>query len=103
MTELNAEQLESIRRLLVDPLRETVKNEIQLSHDRLESAVERLGDHLAGHIQRSEKRLATVEREVGRLRNFRRKVVAIYGVITIVLSTVWSIVRDKCLSKLMGH
>ena len=41
MTELTAEQLESIRRLLVDPVRDAVKSEIQLSHDRLASAVER--------------------------------------------------------------
>ena len=103
MTDLTAEQLESIRRLLVDPLRETVKNEIQLSHDRLESAVERLGDHLAGYIERTEKRMATVEREVGRLRTFRRRVVAIYGVLTILLSAAWSVFRDRWLSKLMGH
>ena len=102
MTDLTAEQLESIRRLLVDPLRETVKNEIQLSHDRLESAVERLGDHLAGYIERTEKLMATVEREVGRLRTFRRRVVAIYGVLTILLSAAWPVFRDRWLSKLMG-
>ena len=103
MTELTAEQLESIRRLLVDPVRDTIKSEIQLSHDRLASAVERLGDHLAGHIERTEKRMVTVEREVGRLRSFRRRVVAGYGAITILLSAVWSIFREKWLSKLMNH
>ena len=103
MTELTAEQLESIRRLLVDPVRDAVKSEIQLSHDRLASAVERLGDHVSGHIERTEKRLVTVEREIGRLRSFRRRVVAGYGAITILVSAVWTVFREKWLSRLLNH
>jgi ferritin-like metal-binding protein YciE len=99
MSDIRADQLESIQRLLVDPLRDAVKTEIQLSHDRLAAAVEKLADRLAGHIDRTEKRIATVEREVSRLRSFRKRLVAIYGVITVILGLLWSAVKDKIMSK----
>ena len=95
MNEIRAEQLESIQRLLVEPLRDAVKAEIQASHDRLAAAVERVADQLAGHIERTEKRVVTIEREVSRLRSFRTRVVAIYGVISMILGLLWSAVRDK--------
>ena len=99
MSEIRADQLESIQRLLVEPLRDAVKAEIQSSHDRLAAALENVADQLAGHIERSEKRVAAIEHEVSRLRTFRRRVVAIYGVISIILGMLWSLVRDKIVSK----
>lgn len=99
MNDLRTEQLESIQRLLVEPLRDAVKAEIQSSHDRLASAVDKVADQLTGHIQRSEKRVASIEREVSRLRSFRKKLVAIYGVISVLAGLLWSIIRDKILLK----
>ena len=103
MHELNTEQLESIRRLLIEPVRETVRTEIQLSHDRVSAAVTKLDDRLAGHMERNEKRLAIVEKETGNIRAFRRRLAAVYAVMTLVLSLVWSIVRDKLMSKWIGR
>ena len=103
MNNLTTEQLEAIRRLLVDPLRETVKSEIQLSHDRLGSAVEKLADRLADHIQRTEKRVAATERDVLRLRFFRHRLVAIYGAVVVIVSLAWSVIRDRVLAKIAGR
>ena len=102
MADLSAEHLESIRRLLLEPLRETVKSEIQRSHDRLESALDQLADRIDAHIQRSEKRVTAIEREVIGLRSFRHRIVAVYGVLTVLLSLLWSIVRDKLLARFAG-
>ena len=54
MSEIRAEQLESIQRLLVEPLRDAVKAEIQSSHDRLAAAllVKRLSE--ATHVSADE-------------------------------------------------
>ena len=103
MTHLTAEQLEAIRRLLVDPLREAVRSEIQLSHDRLASAVEKLADRLADHIERTEKRVAATERAVLRLRFFRHRLVAIYGVVVVIVSLARSVFRDRIIAKIAGR
>jgi hypothetical protein len=103
MIDLNPEQLESIRHLLVDPLRETVKTEIQLSHDRLAAAVDKLADRLAGHIDRNEKRASAMEREIGRLRAFRHRIAVVYGAVMVVLTLVWAVVRDKVMAKWNGR
>ena len=74
-------------------------------------AEQRLGqdEHRLGHITIigirvvAQELMEEIEREVGRLRSFRRRVVAGYGAITILLSAVWSIFREKWLSKLMNH
>ena len=99
MSDLTTEQLETIRSLLLDPLRETVKSEIERSHDRLGAAVEKLADRLAGHIERTEKRVVFVEREVTRLRSFRQRVLAIYGVVAFMLSLLWSVIRERIFSR----
>ena len=103
MNDLKPQQLESIRRLLVDPLRETVKTEIQLSHDRLESLVGRLDEQLTGHVARSDKRLIHIEHEVSRLCSFRQRVIAVYGVLTMIVTVAWSIFREKCLARWINH
>ena len=100
MPEINSDQLESIQRLLLCPLRETVRTEIQLSHDQLASSIGRLDERLAGHIERSEKRVAALERESARLKAARNKVAGAYGVLAVVVSLVWSFVRDKLFGKL---
>jgi hypothetical protein len=103
MPDLTPAQLESLRRLLIDPLRETIKQELQINHDRLTSAIEKLADRLTTHAQSAEKRVATVEREIARQRTFRRRLVAVYGVMALLLSVVWSFLRDRLLSKLYGR
>jgi hypothetical protein len=94
MPDLTPSQLESIRRLLLDPLREAVRAEIQLGHDRLASAL----DTLADHLHRTDKRITAVERDLTRLRTFRRRVLAVYSALAVLLSLIWSIVRDKVIS-----
>jgi hypothetical protein len=98
MSDLNADQLDAIRRLLIEPLREAVRQEIRLSHQRLAATVERLDERLVDHGRR----LVQVERSTAQLRSFRRRVVAAYGVLTVILSVAWSVVREKLLSKLTG-
>jgi hypothetical protein len=98
MNELTSEQLEAIRRLLIDPLREAVRQEMRLGHQRLTSAIGRLDDHVSDHGRR----LAVVEKSTARLRAFRRRVVAVYGFVTVLLSLAWAILRDKVLGRLSG-
>ena len=97
MSDLNADQLDAIRRLLIEPLREAVRQEIRLSHQRLAATVERLDERLVDHGRR----LVQVERSTAQLRSFRRRVVAAYGVLTVILSVAWSVVREKLLARLM--
>jgi hypothetical protein len=94
MPDLTPSQLESIRRLLLDPLREAVRAEIQLGQARLASALEALADH----VHRTDKRITSVERDLMRLRSFRRRVLAVYSALAVLLSLIWSIVRDKVIS-----
>src|SRR5205807_2281488 len=63
MQDLTPSQLESIRRLLVDPLRETIKSEVQLSHDRLAASIRKLTDQLSTHAHSTDARLSTAERD----------------------------------------
>jgi hypothetical protein len=103
MPELRPDQLESIRRLLLEPLRDAVRAELELSHERLAGAIESLAQRVADYTQRIDRRLGVVERETMRLRNFRRRVVAIYGAGAFVVTLLWSLVREKLLSKLGGR
>ena len=102
MQDLTPTQLESIRRLLVDPLRETIKSEVQLSHDRLTASIRKLTDQFSTHAHASDARLTTAERELTRQRSFRRRLVAVYGVIALLLSLAGSFLRDRLLS-LFNH
>src|SRR5690349_22927238 len=103
MPDLRPDQLESIRRLLLDPLREAVRAELQLSHARLTSAIESLTERMTDYTHRTDRRLLAVERETARLRSFRRRLVAVYGAAAFVVTVVWSLLRDKLLSKLGGR
>jgi hypothetical protein len=103
MNNLRTEQLESIQRLLVDPLRETIRTEIQLSHDRLADHLGALATRLEEHVVRTERRMSAVQREVNRQRSFRRRVVAVYGVMMMLATIVWSAVRDKVVNRLVGR
>jgi hypothetical protein len=98
MTDLTSEQLEAIRRLLIDPLREAIRQEIRLGHQRLAATLERVIDRTNDH----ERRLMAVEKSTARLRAFRRRVVAIYGFVTLLLSIAWAILRDKVLGRFDG-
>ena len=103
MPDLRPDQLESIRRLLLDPLRDAVRAELQLSHDRLTSAIDSLTQRVTDYTHRTDRRLQLVERETLRLRNFRRRLVAIYGAAALVVTVLWSVVREKLLSTLGGR
>jgi hypothetical protein len=102
MNQLGSEQLESVRRLLLEPLRETIRAEIRVSHDQLAGAVAKLGERVTEQSQRADRRVAAVERQLTGLGAFRRRVLAVYGVLTVLLSLIWSILRDKVLTKLGG-
>jgi hypothetical protein len=102
MSELGSEQLESIRRLLLEPLRETIRAEVRVSHDQLAAVVATLGERLAEQGHRADRRFAAVERQLTGLGAFRRKVLAVYGVLTVLLSLIWSVLRDKLMTKLGG-
>jgi hypothetical protein len=103
MPDLRPDQLESIRRLLLDPLRDAVRAELRLSHARLTSAIESLTERMTDSTQRTDRRLLAVERETARLRSFRRRLVALYGAAAFVVTLLWSLLRDKFLSKLGGR
>ena len=104
--DLNAEQLESIRRLLIDPLRDAVKAEVELGHGRLRQAVEQLAAQVAAHAEANHqratettRRLVMVEAEVTKFGPFRNRVLVVYGFLAAGLSLIWSIVRDRVVSK----
>jgi hypothetical protein len=98
MSDLNADQLDAIRRLLVEPLRETIRQELRLTHQRLASTIEKLDERMAGRIAHHDRRLMAVERSTIQFRTFRHRIVAVYGALTVILSIGWSVVRDKLLS-----
>jgi len=101
MPPLTTPQLESLHRLLIDPLRNTVRSEMQAGHDRLTSAIEKVADRLATHTTSSldsdrardtrtdhlEKRLAVLER-------FRTKVLAVCAVLSFIVTVAWSLLHD---------
>ncbi len=98
MPPLSTNQLESIRRLLLDPLRETIKAEIAQSHDRLASTLDRLAEDFATHADQTERRIALIDRELARQKSFRRKLAGLYAALTVLLSLAWSVARDKFLA-----
>jgi hypothetical protein len=101
MPPLTADQLDSIQRLLSEPLRQAVRTEMQAGNDRLASAIERvaqqLADHVADNLRRErarEGRLESLERRVVILENFRGRVLIVYAALTVALSFAWSVFRD---------
>ena len=107
MPPLTTPELEVIQRLLVDPLRQAVRAEMQAGHERLSSAVEKLAEQLAQHIASSiqselahNARLARVEKRLSTLEQFRGRMLAGYAVLVLICSVAWSLLRDWIVSAL---
>ena len=101
MPPLTSDQLDSIQRLLSEPLRQAVRAEMQAGHDRLAAAInnvaEQLGNYMTENINRErarETRLESLERRVATLERFRGKVLIVYGALTLFLSFAWSVLRE---------
>ena len=110
MSDLTTPQLDSIRRLLLDPLREAVRAEVELGHDRLRQTIEQLADQVAAHAQsqsqrdtESTRRLAALEAQATRNSAFQSRVLVVYGFIAMGLSLLWSIVRDRLIARITGR
>ena len=100
--DLTSEQLESIRRLLIDPLRDAVKAEVELGHGRLRQAVEQLSAQVTAHAEsnarasaEASRRLVAVETELTKFRSFRSRVLVVYTFLAAGLSLLWSILRER--------
>ena len=101
MPPLTTDQLDSIQRLLSEPLRQAVRTEMQAGNDRLASAIEKVAEQLSTHVadnlrreRAREGRLESLERRVATLENFRAKVLIVYAGLTVALSFAWSVLRD---------
>ena len=98
---LNTTQLEAIQRLISEPLRLAVRAEMQAGHERLTAAIEKVAEQLAAHVAEvvrlesaRDDRLRHLEHRVTRLEQFRGKVLLVYTVLALLLSFVWSLVRE---------
>ena len=101
MSDLTTTQLDSIQRLLSEPLRQAVRAEMQAGHERLAAAIEKVAEQLAAHVAeviRRERvrdgRIDALEARVTALERFRGKVLMVYAALTILLSVSWSIFRE---------
>ena len=101
MPPLTTPQLETIQRLLTDPLRQTVRTEMQAGHDRLACAIEKVTDQLTRHATASieahraqSTRSEQLERRITILERFRAKVLVVYAFLTLLGTLAWSVVRD---------
>ena len=101
MSDLDSEQLQSIQSILIDPLRETIRTEIRLNHDQMADLISRLEHIIEQQSASSNARFTAIENEVAGFRAFRGKLVTIYSTLTVVLSIIWSLLREKVLAKLM--
>ena len=99
MPPLNAEQLETVQRLLLEPLRDTIKAELQVSLDRIAASVDRLAEEVRSHAAQSNLRIGPLEREMARQKRFRRRLAGVYGLVAVMLSAAWAIVREKVLRR----
>ena len=98
MPPLTSDQLEAIQRLLSDPLRQTVRAEMQAGHDRLAAAIDRVAEQLGRHVgetsrreQERELRIDSLDRRVAAIERFRGKVLIVYGALTFAMSFAWSL------------
>ena len=108
--DLTTPQLDSIHRLLIEPLREAVKAEVELGHDRLRQAIDQLAAQVAAQSssqqQREEettRRLTELEQQTARYGAMQSRLLVVYGFIAMGLSLVWSIVRDRLVARFTGH
>lgn len=95
MNDLKTEQFEAIRRLLLDPLREAVRQEIRLSHQSLAASLGKLSDRFDLHALDYQRRITRIEQSLAKMKLFRDRIVMIYGVMAVVLSVIWAIVRQR--------
>lgn len=101
MPPLTSDQLDAIQRLLSDPLRETVRVEMQAGHDRLAAAIDRVAEQLGRHVaensrreQERELRLDSLDQRLTSVERFRGRILIVYGALTFTMSFAWSIFRD---------
>ena len=101
MPPLNTPQLEAIQRLLTDPLRQTVRAEMQAGHDRLASAIQQVTDQLTQHAAASidahraqSARTDQLDRRLTALERFRAKVLLVYSFLTLLCTVAWSALKD---------
>ena len=101
MPPLTTPQLESLHRLLIDPLRNTVRSEMQAGHDRLTSAIEKVADRLATHTASTtesdrtrDARTAHLEHRLAVLERFRTKVLAVCAALSFLITLACSLLHD---------
>jgi hypothetical protein len=101
MPDLTTTQLETIQRLLSEPLRQAVRAEMQAGHERLAAAIEKVAEQLAAHISESlrrerarDGRIDVLETRVAALERFRGRVLLVYAALSVILSIAWSIFRE---------
>lgn len=99
--QLTTNQLEAVQRLISEPLRQTVRAEMQVGHERLAAAIEKVADQLAAHIAEvlrhditRDARLAALEHRVTALERFRGRVLIVYAGLTLLFSFAWELLRE---------
>jgi hypothetical protein len=99
--QLTTNQLEAVQRLISEPLRQTVRLEMQAAHERLAAAIEKVADQLATHVadvvrhdHARDARLAAIERRVTALERFRGRVLVVYAGLTLLVSLAWELLRE---------
>jgi hypothetical protein len=107
---LTPTQLESLQRLLLDPLKQTIRTEIQSGQDRLNTAIEKVADHLQTHIttttESNRQRDAQQNQQDHRLRTlerFRGKILVVYAALTLLSTLAWSLLHDYLTSTTFRH
>jgi hypothetical protein len=101
MPPLTTPQLESLHRLLIDPLRNAVRTEMQAGHDRLTAAIEKVADRLSSHTTTTtesnrarDTRADHLEKRLALLERFRTKVLAVCTVLSFIVTVAWSLLHD---------
>ena len=99
--QLTTTQLEAIQRLIIEPLRSAVRAEMQAGHERLAASIDKVTDQLAHHMTSTidghrarDARIEQLERRLATLERFRAKVLFVYGVLTVLCTLAWSVLRD---------
>ena len=98
---LTTDQLEAVQRLICEPLRQAVRAEMQAGHEQVTAAVAKLADQLAAHVNEAIRRdraqgarIDLMEHRIGTLERFRGRVLVVYGVLTLIFSFAWSVLRE---------
>ena len=103
--QLTTNQLEAVQRLISEPLRQTVRLEMQAAHERLAGAIEKVADQLATHVAEvlrldhvRDARLAALEHRVTALERFRGRIIVVYTALTLAVSFLWSLAQEWLIS-----